>query len=191
MGKVVEYPFDTVKVRLQSQPDRLPLRYLGPIDCFRKSFRDDGGLRSLYRGISAPLVGAALETSSLFFSVSLQYLSPRLPITANVPHSPVPHSPAFPHFDLILNPKRYDAGVNLGNSRSTCLRCCLRSIHFPYPYSYRARKMQNAGPSRQVSYAASTLAHNIYISSPWPTRFLARSAWHTHSRDRRLCCLVR
>ncbi|KAI9769689.1 MAG: hypothetical protein M1840_003926 [Geoglossum simile] len=68
VGKVVEYPFDTVKVRLQSQPDHLPLRYVGPIDCFRKSFRDDGGLRSLYRGISAPLVGAALETSSLFFS---------------------------------------------------------------------------------------------------------------------------
>ncbi|KAH0545074.1 hypothetical protein FGG08_000845 [Glutinoglossum americanum] len=68
VGKAIEFPFDTVKVRLQSQPDHLPLRYLGPIDCFRKSFRDDGGLRSLYRGISAPLMGAALEASSLFFS---------------------------------------------------------------------------------------------------------------------------
>ncbi|KAH0555837.1 hypothetical protein GP486_006217 [Trichoglossum hirsutum] len=68
VGKIVEFPFDTVKVRLQSQPDHLPLRYLGPIDCFRKSFYDDGGIRSLYRGISAPLMGAALEASSLFFS---------------------------------------------------------------------------------------------------------------------------
>ncbi|KAK4240953.1 mitochondrial carrier domain-containing protein [Achaetomium macrosporum] len=66
VGKYIEYPFDTVKVRLQSQPDHLPLRYRGPVDCFRQSIRADGFL-GLYRGISAPLVGAALENSSLFF----------------------------------------------------------------------------------------------------------------------------
>lgn len=65
IGKYIEYPFDTVKVRLQSQPDHLPQLYRGPIDCFRQSIRADGFL-GLYRGISAPLVGAALETSSLF-----------------------------------------------------------------------------------------------------------------------------
>lgn len=67
IGKIIEYPFDTVKVRLQSQPDTLPLRYTGPLDCFRQSFQVEG-LPGLYRGISAPLVGAAIETSSLFFS---------------------------------------------------------------------------------------------------------------------------
>lgn len=66
VGKYIEYPFDTVKVRLQSQPDHLPLRYRGPLDCFRQSIRADG-LLGLYRGISAPLVGAAAENSSLFF----------------------------------------------------------------------------------------------------------------------------
>ncbi|KAF3768940.1 hypothetical protein M406DRAFT_273474 [Cryphonectria parasitica EP155] len=66
VGKYIEYPFDTVKVRLQSQPDHLPLQYKGPLDCFRQSIRADGFL-GLYRGISAPLVGAALENSSLFF----------------------------------------------------------------------------------------------------------------------------
>ncbi|OAA73503.1 amino acid transporter arg-13 [Cordyceps fumosorosea ARSEF 2679] len=70
VGKYIEYPFDTVKVRLQSQPDRLPLRYQGPLDCFRQSLRADGFL-GLYRGISAPLVGAAAETSSLFIFESL------------------------------------------------------------------------------------------------------------------------
>ena len=67
IGKTIEYPFDTVKVRLQSQPDHLPPRYTGPLDCFRQSIRAEG-LSGLYRGISAPLVGAAIETSSLFFS---------------------------------------------------------------------------------------------------------------------------
>ncbi|CAJ2501530.1 Uu.00g043830.m01.CDS01 [Anthostomella pinea] len=66
-GKYIEYPFDTVKVRLQSQPDHLPLRYTGPLDCFRQSIKADGVVQGLYRGISAPLVGAAAETSSLFF----------------------------------------------------------------------------------------------------------------------------
>ena len=68
VGKYIEYPFDTVKVRLQSQPDGLPLRYNGPLDCFKKSLQRDGFL-GIYRGISAPLVGAAVETSTLFFSV--------------------------------------------------------------------------------------------------------------------------
>ena len=66
-GKIIEYPFDTVKVRLQSQPGTLPLRYQGPLDCFRQSLQVEG-ITGLYRGISAPLVGAAIETSSLFFS---------------------------------------------------------------------------------------------------------------------------
>ena len=67
IGKTIEYPFDTVKVRLQSQPDTVPLRYVGPLDCFRQSLHADG-VASLYRGISAPLIGAAIETSSLFFT---------------------------------------------------------------------------------------------------------------------------
>jgi len=70
IGKIIEYPFDTVKVRLQSQPDDQPLRYRGPLDCFKQSLKQDG-IRGLYRGISPPLVGAAAENSALFFSVRL------------------------------------------------------------------------------------------------------------------------
>lgn len=77
IGKFIEYPFDTIKVRLQSQPDTLPLRYQGPLDCFKKSLQQDGFL-GIYRGISAPLVGAAVETSTLFFSVSPLTCSLRL-----------------------------------------------------------------------------------------------------------------
>lgn len=70
VGKIVEYPFDTVKVRLQSQPDHLPLRYTGPLDCFRQSIQQDG-FRGLYRGVSAPLFGAAAETACLFWTYRL------------------------------------------------------------------------------------------------------------------------
>jgi ornithine carrier protein len=70
VGRYIEYPFDTVKVRLQSQPDHLPQQYTGPLDCFKKSLKQDGFI-GIYRGISAPLLGAAVETSCLFFSVSI------------------------------------------------------------------------------------------------------------------------
>lgn len=70
LGKFVEYPFDTVKVRLQSQSHGSGAPQLrGPFDAFSSAFRSpEGPLVSLYRGISAPLLGAAIETSSLFFS---------------------------------------------------------------------------------------------------------------------------
>lgn len=88
MGKYIEYPFDTVKVRLQSQPSNLPLRYTGPLDCFRQSIKADGFL-GLYRGISAPLAGAALENSSLFYferlGRDLVYASGAIP-----KHEPLP-----------------------------------------------------------------------------------------------------
>lgn len=70
LGKYIEYPFDTVKVRLQAQssaPGAVKLR--GPVDAFVTAFRSsEGPVRSLYRGVSAPLFGAAVEISSLFFS---------------------------------------------------------------------------------------------------------------------------
>lgn len=71
MGKFIEYPFDTVKVRLQSQTTSPlgPNRLHGPLDAFAAAWHStEGPLKSLYRGISAPLFGAAVETSSLFFS---------------------------------------------------------------------------------------------------------------------------
>lgn len=88
-GKFIEYPFDTVKVRLQSQPDHLPLRYSGPLDCFRQSFQAEG-IRGLYRGISAPLAGAAIENSSLFFSYRIAQEA--LQATIYSPTEPLPFS---------------------------------------------------------------------------------------------------
>lgn len=53
------FPFDTVKVRLQASATGA---YAGPMDCLRGIMRVEG-IRGLYRGMAAPLVGAALETS--------------------------------------------------------------------------------------------------------------------------------
>ncbi|KAF9431166.1 hypothetical protein BGZ94_007617 [Podila epigama] len=64
VGKIVEFPFDTVKVRLQTQPLDVPI-FKGPFDCFRQTIRNEGFL-GLYNGLSSPLVGAMLENAVLF-----------------------------------------------------------------------------------------------------------------------------
>jgi len=62
-AKIVEYPFDTVKVLLQTQGDT----YKGVFDCFRTVIRQHGFL-GLYRGLTAPLVGSVIENAVLFSS---------------------------------------------------------------------------------------------------------------------------
>lgn len=60
MGKLVEYPFDTVKVLLQTQP-----QYRGPVHCASHLIQTSGFF-SLYRGLASPLVGSILENAILF-----------------------------------------------------------------------------------------------------------------------------
>ncbi|CED83602.1 Mitochondrial carnitine-acylcarnitine carrier protein [Phaffia rhodozyma] len=64
-AKVFEHPFDLCKVRLQSQPPDSALRYTGPLDCFKQTWSKEG-IRGLYRGLSAPVVGASVENATLF-----------------------------------------------------------------------------------------------------------------------------
>ncbi|KAI9473635.1 MAG: mitochondrial carrier domain-containing protein [Benjaminiella poitrasii] len=64
IGKFVEYPFDTIKVRLQTQPLDHPF-FSGPWDCFRKTVKQEG-LKGLFTGMSSPLIGSMVENAALF-----------------------------------------------------------------------------------------------------------------------------
>eukprot|EP01062_Namystynia_karyoxenos_P062889 TRINITY_DN55747_c0_g1_i1.p1 TRINITY_DN55747_c0_g1~~TRINITY_DN55747_c0_g1_i1.p1 ORF type:complete len:303 (+),score=64.28 TRINITY_DN55747_c0_g1_i1:81-989(+) len=61
---LVGHPFDTVKVRLQTQSTSAPT-FNGPIDCIRKTLSWEGP-RGLYRGVSSPLAGQMFFRASLF-----------------------------------------------------------------------------------------------------------------------------
>jgi len=61
------HPLDTVKVRLQTQPTTVPLKYNGAMDCIKKTIAEEGML-GLYKGVQSPLIGVALMNSALFFS---------------------------------------------------------------------------------------------------------------------------
>jgi len=63
---MVEYPFDTVKVLLQTQ-DRANPVYRGAVHCFISTWKRHG-FRGLYRGLLTPLLGSAAENATLFTS---------------------------------------------------------------------------------------------------------------------------
>ncbi len=59
----MQYPIDFVKTRLQNQPydaNGKGTIYSGIVDCFRKSIKSEG-VRGLYRGLPAQLIGVAPE----------------------------------------------------------------------------------------------------------------------------------
>ena len=61
---LVGHPFDTLKVRLQTQSSTKPV-YSGVMDCFMKTLRWEG-FGGLYKGVTSPLVGQMFFRSVLF-----------------------------------------------------------------------------------------------------------------------------
>jgi solute carrier family 25 carnitine/acylcarnitine transporter 20/29 len=61
---LVGHPFDTLKVRLQTQPMDKPI-YSGVVDCARKTIQWEG-LGGLYKGVSSPLMGQMFFRATLF-----------------------------------------------------------------------------------------------------------------------------
>jgi solute carrier family 25 carnitine/acylcarnitine transporter 20/29 len=60
-SKLMEYPLDTVKVRLQDANTT----YNGPLQCISRMLREEG-MNGFYKGVTAPVVGCMLETAILF-----------------------------------------------------------------------------------------------------------------------------
>lgn len=71
-GKLFDYPFDTVKVLLQTQDVQgyQGPKYTGALHCLRHTVATSG-MRALYKGISSPLLGSMLENAVLFWSYGL------------------------------------------------------------------------------------------------------------------------
>ncbi|KAL2920393.1 mitochondrial ornithine carrier protein [Polyrhizophydium stewartii] len=71
VGKLVEYPFDTVKVRLQAEPIVIDARSAPPSGRTLRVIRDmlaHEGAAAFFRGIAAPMVGSMVENSVLFIA---------------------------------------------------------------------------------------------------------------------------
>lgn len=64
VGKLVDFPLDTVKVRLQSSNNSI-----GTLSTISSIYKTEG-LASFYRGLHAPLFGACLENATIFTAYS-------------------------------------------------------------------------------------------------------------------------
>ncbi|XP_019736296.1 mitochondrial carnitine/acylcarnitine carrier protein [Hippocampus comes] len=67
------HPLDTIKVRLQTQPKPKPgesLLYAGTIDCFKKTLAKEG-VKGLYKGMAAPIIGVTPMFAVCFFGFGL------------------------------------------------------------------------------------------------------------------------
>ncbi|MCJ8744157.1 hypothetical protein PDJAM_G00115200 [Pangasius djambal] len=67
------HPLDTIKVRLQTQPKPGPGQtpfYAGTFDCFRKTLAKEG-VRGLYKGMAAPIIGVTPMFAVCFFGFGL------------------------------------------------------------------------------------------------------------------------
>ncbi|KAF8961776.1 hypothetical protein BGZ46_001296 [Entomortierella lignicola] len=57
------HPFDTLKVRLQTQPN--PPKYSGAMDCLRVTLKEEGP-SGLYKGVTSPLMGIGICNAVMF-----------------------------------------------------------------------------------------------------------------------------
>ncbi|KAJ2513357.1 hypothetical protein GGI11_004431 [Coemansia sp. RSA 2049] len=60
---VVGHPFDTIKVRMQTQPS--PALYSSSMDCVRSTIRGEG-VAGLYKGVTSPLAGIGFCNAVVF-----------------------------------------------------------------------------------------------------------------------------
>lgn len=64
-GVIAGHPFDTIKVRLQSQQHSSPLKYRNTLHCMLSILREER-FRGFFKGLSSPLVGFTAVNTLLF-----------------------------------------------------------------------------------------------------------------------------
>ncbi|KAL6934733.1 hypothetical protein ACO0OL_003278 [Hanseniaspora opuntiae] len=70
LGKLVEFPFDTIKVRLQTDNKG---RFKSTLDCIKYTYKNEGFFKGFYKGVGSPMFGAILENAVLFVSYGQTY----------------------------------------------------------------------------------------------------------------------
>lgn len=78
LGKIIEFPFDTIKVRLQSSHG-----HTSTIKMMLAILQNEGIFNGFYKGIRAPMVGACMESAVLFSA--FQYCQEGLSKITNLP----------------------------------------------------------------------------------------------------------
>ena len=86
IGIMIGQPLDLVKIRLQTEPGAYPSAY----SCFSQTIRNEG-IRSLYKGMTAPLCAQFFQNGLIFTgeSIALGYLEPDVNFDSDMSSSTV------------------------------------------------------------------------------------------------------
>ena len=75
---IVSYPLDTVRRRLMMQSGRADILYTGTIDCFRKIYANEGGMKPFFKGaLSNVFRGVGASLVLVMYDEIQRYLAPK------------------------------------------------------------------------------------------------------------------
>lgn len=102
LGKVIEYPFDTIKVRLQTQGS---VMFPTTWSCIKYTYHNEGIVRGFFQGIASPIFGASLENATLFMAYNqTSKLLERYPNVSEIQNILISGAVAGSFASLVLTP---------------------------------------------------------------------------------------
>ncbi|KAF8157024.1 mitochondrial carrier domain-containing protein [Crassisporium funariophilum] len=192
VSEVVEYPFDLAKVRLQAQllapSSSTTLKFKGPMDCLMQTWKEEG-VKGLYRGLPAPVVGSMAETAALFVAYSafqnvIRTFSPP-PVSSSNTRGPAPLS--IPQIGLAAAGAGFVASFVLTPIELVKCKMQVQMMNFhPTPANAAAGRIPHRPfpiPSSVFSSSspsASTSGKQLHTTAPQRTHSL-RTETHTNT----------
>ncbi|GME99477.1 unnamed protein product [Ambrosiozyma monospora] len=71
IGKIVEFPFDSIKVKLQYSQSLPTAIFTSTWHCIKSTWIHEGWYNGFYKGLMSPMIGSSLEIASLFVSYKM------------------------------------------------------------------------------------------------------------------------
>lgn len=177
VGRVIDFPFDTIKTRLQTAPlqgiqsqllkastsglsslQRLPLIVDSPWTCLRQTIQQEG-FRGLYRGCISPCLGAAFEDSIVFlvYTSTVQLIGKPFRTPDGAVHAPRPEGLTLPQIFFCGGMSGVATAFLL--TPVELIKCRLQIDRVEVPQSGPASMKKASGA---IAQAATTLAQPKY-----------------------------
>lgn len=175
LGKLIEFPFDTIKVRLQSAQ-------LAPstLAVIRHTLRHEGIVNGFYKGLKAPLAGACLESAVLFSAY--EYAQSVFQQNTQIPHLALVRvcgSGAFAGFAaaFVLTPvELVKCNLQVANLQALTAQALYRSI--------TTQIVQKHGVRGLWQGLASTVAREMAGTAVWFASYEETQAYLAQSGSR-------
>ncbi|KAH9477818.1 Amino-acid transporter arg-13 [Psilocybe cubensis] len=164
VAEVFEYPFDLAKVRLQAQvltPSSSNVaRFEGPMHCLMQTWKEEG-VRGLYRGLPAPIVGSMAETASLFLAYTAFQNAIRSYYSTTSPSTPL----SIPQLSLAAGGAGFLTSFVLTPIELIKCKMQVQMLNFHPPPAAPGRIPRRPDPTFATALSLSNASHNSHSAS--------------------------